>query len=145
MAHQEHYITKELFILTIRKKYEKYNDILEKNCDINADEENFDSICDGSECDYLEQHVVKVSDIHEDAFYDPERPRKYGHHDIESEFGITAKYNTTVDFSGFRITDEYNKIMQSLNVKQNELCDYVIHWIQRREEPMLIFIEGNCN
>ena len=57
--------------------------------------------------------------------------------------GITVKYDATVDFSGFTMMhDGYNKIMQSLNVKQNELCNHVIHWKQTREEPMHIFTEG---
>ena len=40
--------------------------------------------------------------------------------------------------------DEYNKIMQSLNVKQNEVCNHVIHWIQRREELIHSFIEDGA-
>ena len=51
--------------------------------------------------------------------------------------GITAKYNTALDLSGFTMTDDYNKIMQSLNGKKNEVCNHVMHWVQTREEQCI--------
>ena len=42
---------------------------------------------------------------------------------------ITSQYATNVDFSGFTITDDdYNKITQYLNVKQNELQAFPYCW-----------------
>ena len=104
-----------------------------------------DNICDDYESKDIEKHIGRTTITGKYAFYDPERPEKHRHYDIGSAMGITVKYDTAVDFSGFTMTgDNYNKIMQSLNVKQNGLCNYLIHWIQTREEPMNIFIEGGA-
>ena len=70
--------------------------------------------------------------VHADeyAHYDPDRPEEHRHHDVGSDVGITAKYNTAVDFSDFILAyADYNKIIQSLNVKHNDLGNHVINWI----------------
>ena len=40
--------------------------------------------------------------------------------------------------------DDYNNILPSLNVKQGEMYCHVMHWIQRKEEPIYIFIENSA-
>ena len=58
---------------------------------------------------------------------------------------VISKYDSAVKLSDCTVSDDdYNKIMQSLNVKQNELCNHVIHGIQKREEPKYIFFEGGA-
>ena len=104
-----------------------------------------DDIFDDFEGDDLEQYVGKTSDTHENAFCDPDRHEEHRHLDIGSDLGIIIKYSEPVDFPGFTMTDDdYNKIMQPLNVKQNELCNDVIYLIHTREESMHIFVEGDA-
>ena len=53
--------------------------------------------------------------IQMNMLYDPDRSEEHRHYDIRSNLGITSKYSTTVDFSGFKMTnDNYNKILESL-------------------------------
>ena len=40
--------------------------------------------------------------------------------------------------------EEYVKLMQSLNLRQSEICAHVMQWIQTRTDPMHIFIEGGA-
>ena len=40
--------------------------------------------------------------------------------------------------------EEYVELMQSLNLRQSEICAHVMQWIQTRIEPMHIFIEGGA-
>ena len=40
--------------------------------------------------------------------------------------------------------EEYESLMQSLNLKQNEICIHVMHWVQTKTEPLHLFIEGGA-
>ena len=39
---------------------------------------------------------------------------------------------------------DYVEFMQSLNLRQSEICAHVMQWIQTRTEPVHIFIEGGA-
>ena len=78
-TYQEHYTTKQTLVMFMRKKYEKYNDILEDTIDdINANEENLDGIFDDFENKDLERHTGKTSDSDEYTFYDLDNLKNIG-------------------------------------------------------------------
>ena len=59
--------------------------------------------------------------------------------------GLEEKYATEVDCSTTPMADEeYTQLMQTLNLRQSEICAHVMQWIQTKTEPMYIFIEGGA-
>ena len=59
--------------------------------------------------------------------------------------GFEEKYATEVDCSTTPMADEeYTKLMQTLNLRQSEICAHVMQWIQTKTDPMYIFIEGGA-
>ena len=39
---------------------------------------------------------------------------------------------------------EYERLMQSLNLVQSEICIHIMEWTQTKSEPLHIFIEGGA-
>ena len=59
--------------------------------------------------------------------------------------GQDVPYQTEVDCSGTKISEhEYMKLMQSLNLKQNELCTHVLQAIDAQDDLIHIFIEDGA-
>ena len=79
------------------------------------------------------------------GFFDPDRPEEPRQYDIGHDMGMGEKNDTEVNCSTSPMPcEEYVELMQSLNLRQSEICTHVIQWIQRRTEPMHIFIEGGA-
>ena len=135
-TYESHYREVELDILDTMLKYERNNDILET-----AIQEAM-----------LEQEDISNNDTDtnecltgEYAFFDPERPIQQQNYDIGYDMGQDVPYQTEVDCSGTKISEhEYMKLMQSLNLKQNELCTHVLQAIDTQDDPIHIFIEGGA-
>ena len=126
----------ELDILDTMLKYERNNDILENAIQEAMLEEEDISNNDTDTNEYL---------TGEYAFFDPERPIQQQNYDIGYDIGQDVPYQTEVDCSGTKISeDEYMKLMQSLNLKQNELCTHVFQAIDTQHDPIHIFIEGGA-
>ena len=59
--------------------------------------------------------------------------------------GFEEKYAKEVDCSTTPMADEeYTKLMQTLNLRQSEICAHVMQWIQTKTDPIYIFIEGGA-
>ena len=75
------------------------------------------------------------SDKDDYGFFDPDRPEEQRHYDIGHDMGMGEKYATEVNCSTAPMPDEeYVELMQSLNLRQNEICAHVMQWIQTRTE-----------
>ena len=141
--HEEHYIAKQSLIAPMRKKYEKFNDSLElaieevENADLDDMYDDMDAV--------LLNSGMPQSDKDDYGFFDPDRPEEQRQYDIGHDMGMGEKYATEVNCLTAPMTDEeYVELMQSLNLRQSEICAHVMQWIQIRTEPMHIFIEGGA-
>ena len=138
-SYEEHYRSKELQIIHIRKKYEQFNNHLQEV----IDEVDFDNSTSDDEGNSVETHELITRD--DFGFFDPDRPKHHQYCDIGSDLGIVTNYISEVDCTGGKITEnEYASLMQSLNKGQSELCTHIMTWIQTKTEAMHIFIEGGA-
>ena len=79
------------------------------------------------------------------GLFDADRPEKHTKHDLAYDMGQTCTYQMQVDYSGTKMTDsEYVQLMQSLNLKQSELCVHVLKAVDTQNDQMCIFIEGGA-
>ena len=140
LKHEEHYKTKKQLIASVRKKYEKYNEleaVVEE-----MENEEFDDMYDDIDAE-IKNRGMSQADKDEYGFFDPDRPEEHRQYDIGHDMGMGQKYTTKVHASHCEMTDqEYLQIMQSLNLRQSEICTHIMQWIQTKIDPMHIFIEG---
>ena len=142
-TYEEHYMAKKSLIAPMRKKYEKFNDSLELAIE-EVENDGLDDMYDDMDA------AILNSDMHQSnkddyGFFDPDRPEEQRQYDIGHDMGLGEKYATESNCSSAPMPDEeYVKLMQSLNLRQSEICAHVMQWIQTRTEPLHIFIEGGA-
>ena len=142
-TYEGHYMAKQSLIAPMRKKYEKFNDSLELAIE-EAENADLDDMYDDMDVEILNNDMPQ-SDKDDYGFFDPDRPEEQRQYDIGHDMGMGETYDTEVNCSTAPMPDEeYVELMQSLNLRQSEICTHVIQWIQTRTEPMHIFIEGGA-
>ncbi|XP_062569080.1 uncharacterized protein LOC134231172 [Saccostrea cucullata] len=76
--------------------------------------------------------------------FNPERPIEQRQYDIGSDLGIPSTRQITEE-SSVRLPDnEYLKLLGSLNVKQREFFNHVLHWVKTKTEPIYSFLSGGA-
>ena len=74
------------------------------------------------------------------GLFDPDRPEEHTKHDLACDMVQTCTYQTQIDYSGTKITDsEYMQLMQSLNLKQSELCACVLKAVGKTQVAKAIY------
>ena len=122
-TYEAHYKAKEKQIQPVRLKYEHNYDVLEAAIEEISAEENVFILNDND----TNMHANIENTTDEYGFFDPDRPEEHTKHDLANDMGQTCTYQTQVDYSGTKMTDsEYIQLMQSLNLKQSELCAHVL-------------------
>ena len=140
-TYEAHYKIKHHLIEHTRRKYENYSDILDETIE-QVENQELDEIYGDLETDLDKDGQ---SDKDQYGFYDPDRPEKHRYYDIGQDLGLREKYITEVDMSPCHMGDqEYLLLMQSLNLRQSEICTHVMQWIQTKTEKLHIFIEGGA-
>ena len=124
-TYEEHYKVKNQLIAPIRKKYEKYNEELEVAVE-KIENEEFDDMYDDIDREIINRGMSQA-DKDEYGIFDSDRPEEHRQYDIGHDMGLEQKYTTEVHASHCEMTDEeYLQIMQSLNLRQSEICTHVM-------------------
>ena len=137
-TYEAHYKAKEEQIQPIRLKYEQNNDVLEAAIEqISAEENEF--VLNDNDTN-MHENIANTTDKY--GFYDPDRPEEHTKHDLAYDMGQNCAYQTQVDYSGTKMTDnECMQLIQSLNLKQSELCVHVLKAVDTLNDQMCIIIE----
>ncbi len=107
--------------------------------------------------DTIEPDVFDDSDDeHEDSesktaptnfgFFDPDRPENQTKYDINEDIGLP--HNAQVEFTEIvqnRCTElEYYDMIKSLNIKQREIFNHVLHCIRTNNQPLRLMLSGGA-
>ena len=112
---------------TAEKDFEQYDELAPNAQDANA-------------VDEAEGQQESVEYVH----FNPDRPVEQRHYDIGSEIGV-ATSTACVECHSERIPDDqYLEIMRSLNFKQREFFNHVLHWLKTKDEPIYAFLSGGA-
>ncbi|XP_078328660.1 uncharacterized protein LOC144623788 [Crassostrea virginica] len=76
--------------------------------------------------------------------FNPERPIEQRQYDIGPEIGIQSTRQIT-EQSSVRLPDcEYLELLESLNLKQREFFNHVLHWVKTKRDPVYSFLSGGA-
>ena len=75
-------------------------------------------------------------------YFNLDREAEHRHYAIGIELQSTRSV-PRVETTNFMLPDEeYLRLLRSLNLRQREFFNHVIHWINCREEPIYVFLSG---
>ena len=144
-SYKTHYEEKRFMVDMKVKQYEKNMAEIEQA--MQAAEEDFQQYDELSpnaqEANALDEAKGQEESV-EYVHFNPDRPVEQRHYDIGSEIGV-ATSTACVECHSERIPDDqYLEIMRSLNFKQREFFNHVLHWLKTKDEPIYAFLSGGA-
>ena len=78
------------------------------------------------------------------VYFNPDRVVEHRHYDIGTELQSTCSV-PRVETTGIMLPDEeYLSLLRSLNLRQREFFNHIIHCIKCRDEPVYAFLSGGA-
>ncbi|MCG8077008.1 MAG: AAA family ATPase, partial [Candidatus Thiodiazotropha taylori] len=128
-----------------RNEYEHHTEELELARQMmEAEEASYDRLAPNAEQENREAQEEGVKDAEDFVYFNPERVTEHRHYDIGIEIQCTSSVQTE-ETTGFMMPDEeYLSLLRSLNLRQREFFNHVIHWMKCRDEPLYAFLSGGA-
>lgn len=109
-----------------------------------AEEDSYDKLAPNAEQENREAQEEGVKEAEDFVYFNPERVTEHRHYDIGIEIQCASTVQTE-ESTGFMMPDEeYLSLLRSLNLRQREFFNHVIHWFRCRDEPLYAFLSGGA-
>ena len=144
---------------TYKQHYESMKRIIDMKCrDYEYNADDLDSARELAEADYDAYDDIAPStqqaegdDAEEGAvesqqfiYFNPDRIPEHREYDIGTEIGSYVSA-PQVNVNEKILSDfEYRKLLQSLNSKQKQFYNHVVHWIKTKDAPLHVFLSGGA-
>ena len=109
-----------------------------------AEEAEYDGLAPNAEQESREAEEEGVKESENFVYFNPDRVVEHRHYDIGIELQSTCSV-PRVETTSFMLPDEeYLSLLRSLNLRQREFFNHIIHWIKCRDEPIHAFLSGGA-
>ena len=142
---EAHYNSLKISIESKSNEYEHHTEELEVTRQMIQDEENaFDQIAPNTEQENREAEEEGVKEGENFVYFNPSRVVEQRHYDIGIELQSTFSV-PPVETTGIMLPDEeYLTVLRSLNLRQREFFNHILHWIKCKDEPVYAFLTGGA-
>ena len=109
-----------------------------------AEENSFDQIAPNTEQENREAEEEGDTEAENFVYFNPNRVLEHRHYDIGIELQSTCSV-PPVETTGIMLIDEeYLQLLRSLNIRQREFFNHVVHWIKCKDEPIYAYLSGGA-
>ena len=109
-----------------------------------AEEAAYDGLVPNAEQENREALEEGAKESESFVYFNPDRIVEHRYYDIDIDLQSTCSV-PTVETTGIMLPDEeYLNLLRSLNLRQQEFFNHVIHWIKCRDEPLYAFLSGGA-
>ena len=144
-TYRAHYNTMKASLEVKRNQYEHRSEELELARQMmEAEEAEYNGLAPNAEQENREAEEEGVKESENFVYFNPERVVEYRHYDIGIELQSTCLV-PKVETTGIILPDEdYLSLLRSLNLRQREFFNHIIHCIKCRDEPIYAFLSGGA-
>ena len=144
-TYRAHYNTMKESLEIKRNQYEHHTEELELARQMmEAEEAEYDGLAPNAEQENREAEEEGVKESENFVYFNPDRVVEHRHYDIGIELQSTCSV-PRVEATSFMLPDEeYLRLLRSLNIRQREFFNHIIHWIKCRDEPIHAFLSGGA-
>ena len=144
-TYRAHYNTMKESLEIKRNQYEHHTEELELARQMmEAEEAEYDGLAPNAEQENREAEEEGVKESENFVYFSPDRVVEHRHYDIGVELQSTCSV-PRVETTSFMLPDEeYLRLLRSLNLRQREFFNHIIHWIKCRDEPIHAFLSGGA-
>ena len=144
-TYRAHYNTMKESLEIKRNEYEHHSEELELARQMmEAEEAEYDGLAPNAEQENREAEEEGVKESENFVYFNPGRVVEHRHYDIGIELQSTCSV-PRVETTSFMLPDEeYLRLLRSLNLRQQDFFNQIIHWIKCRDEPIHAFLSGGA-
>ena len=130
-TYRAHYNTMKESLEIKRNEYEHHSEELELARQMmEAEEAEYDGLAPNAEQENREAEEEGVKESENFLYFNPDRVVEHRHYDIGIELQSTCSV-PRVETTSFMLPDEeYLSLLRSLNLRQREFFNHIIHWIK---------------
>ena len=142
-TYEARYNSVQTSLVSKRNEYEHHAEELEIARQMMENEErDYDQIAPNAEQENRETEEEGPAESEKFVCFNPSRVVEQRHYDIGIELQSTCSV-PPVETSGILLPDdEYLQLLRSLNLRQREFFNHIVHWIKSKDEPVYAFLTG---
>ena len=126
------------------KDYESNADELDAARQMAQEELNFDEIAPSTEQNEIDDQEEGSNESESFLYFNPDRPENQQNYDIGIDIGLSAR-TVIIDVNQSRMsTDDFIKLVRSLNLEQMEFFLHVLKSIKLNKQPLRTFLTGGA-
>ena len=144
-TYEAHYNSVQTSLIPKRNEYEHHIEELELARQMMEDEQReYDQTAPNAEQENREAEEVGSKESEQFVYFNPSRVVEHRHYDIGIELQSTCSV-PPVETTGIMLPDdEYLTLLRSLNLRQREFFNHIVHWIKCKDEPVYAFLTGGA-
>ena len=144
-TYEAHYNSVQTSLIPKRNEYEHHIEELELARQMMEDEQReYDQTAPNAEQENREAEEEGSKESEQFVYFNPSRVVEHRHYDIGIELQSTCSV-PPVETSGIMLPDdEYLPLLRSLNLRQREFFNHIVHWIKCKDEPVYAFLTGGA-
>ena len=144
-TYEAHYNSIQTSLISKRNEYEHHAEELELARQMmEAEERNFDQVAPNAEQENREAEEEGSGESEKFVCFNPSRVVEQRHYDIGIELQSTCSV-PPVETSAILLPEgEYLQLLRSLNLRQREFFNHILHWIKCKDEPVYAFLTGGA-
>ena len=144
-THEAHYNSVQTSLIPKRNEYEHHIEELELARQMMEDEQReYDQTAPNAEQENREAEEEGSKESEQFVYFNPSRVVEHRHYDIGIELQSTCSV-PPVETTGILLPDEeYLALLRSLNLRQREFFNHIVHWIKCKDEPVYAFLTGGA-
>ncbi|XP_060603545.1 uncharacterized protein LOC132756482 [Ruditapes philippinarum] len=125
--------------------YEHHVDELELARNMAEEEYNaYDEIAPGTQQEEAETAEEEPVESETFIYFNPDRVSEQREYDIGIEIGCSISSAQISSNENILSDEEYRALLRSLNSKQKEFYNHVVHWIKTKDAPLYTFLSGGA-
>ena len=144
-TYEAHYNSVQTLLIPKRNEYEHHIEELELARQMMEDEQReYDQTAPNAEQENREAEEEGSKESEQFVYFNPSRVVEHRHYDIGIELQSTCSV-PPVETTGILLPDdEYLTLLRSLNLRQREFFNHIVHWIKCKDEPVYAFLTGGA-
>ena len=144
-TYEAHYNSVQTSLIPKRNEYEHHIEELELARQMMEDEQReYDQTAPNAEQENREAEEEGSKESEQFVYFNPSRVVEHRHYDIGTELQSTCSV-PPVETTGIMLPDdEYLTLLRSLNLRQREFFNHIVHWIKCKDEPVYAFLTGGA-
>ena len=144
-TYEAHYNSVQTSLIPKRNEYEHHIEELELARQMMEDEQReYDQTAPNAEQENREAEEEGSKESEQFVYFNPSRVVEHRHYDIGIELQSSCSV-PPVETTGILLPDEeYLALLRSLNLRQREFFNHIVHWIKCKDEPVYAFLTGGA-